>query len=72
MVDALASGASGRKVVGVQVSPWAPDKRKASGGAFFLIGNPFRYFLELTRVSSVVSFKGQTCNESAKSNTRDT
>ena len=25
LVDALASGASGRKVVGVQVSPWAPS-----------------------------------------------
>ena len=26
LVDALASGASGRKVVGVQVSPWAPPR----------------------------------------------
>ena len=26
LVDALASGASGRKVVGVQVSPWAPTQ----------------------------------------------
>ena len=28
LVDALASGASGRKVVGVQVSPWAPPHCK--------------------------------------------
>ncbi len=32
MVDALASGASDRKVVGVQVSPWAPSPDKSQNG----------------------------------------
>ena len=36
MVDALASGASGRKVVGVQVSPWAPRK-VSSRGLFYCL-----------------------------------
>ena len=32
LVDALASGASDRKVVGVQVSPWAPSPDKSQNG----------------------------------------
>ena len=34
LVDALASGASGRKVVGVQVSPWAPTQASFRGHFF--------------------------------------
>ena len=35
LVDALASGASGRKVVGVQVSPWAPDPKGPLNAGLF-------------------------------------
>jgi hypothetical protein len=37
LVDALASGASGRKVVGVQVSPWAPCNLFLSKDTYILI-----------------------------------